>query len=149
MKAIAVFVILCTLSFSAFGSDKADKKLAVEYLKVARYEQMINTTLDTYSQQMFKNSPEADRVEMDKLMREVMGWEATKDQLADLIIGLYTKAELKAAITFMKTPLGASHTLKGDLFSNQFATLVSNNILRFIREHPIQPNPTVNPDATR
>jgi hypothetical protein len=116
---------------------------------VARYEQVINSSLDAYSQQMFKSLPDADRVQIDKMMREVMGWEVTKNQLADLVANVYTTAELKASIAFMKTPLGASATAKSDEFSTQFAALLSQNFLKFVREHPVQPNQTVNPNAPR
>lgn len=149
MKIVTTFLLLIMVSFGAHASDRPDRKLAIEYLKVSRFEQMINTSLDTYSQQMFKNLPDADRVKLDKMMRDVMGWEATKNQLADLVSDVYTKAELKASIAFMKTPLGASATAKSDTFSTKFSTLLSQNLLKFIREHPVQPNPAVNPDAAQ
>jgi hypothetical protein len=149
MKAITAFLFLVILSFGAHAADRPDRKLAIEYLKVSRIEQIINSSLDTYSQQIFKNTPEADRAQLDKMMREVIGWEATKDQLADIVSDIYTKAELKASIAFMKTPLGASATAKGDAFSAQFAALLSQNLLKFIREHPVQPNPAVNSNAAQ
>jgi len=118
-------------------------------LKVSRIEQIINTSLDTYSQQIFENIPDAERAQLDKIMREAIGWDATKNQLADLVADVYTKAELKASIAFMKTPLGASATAKSDAFSTKFSTLLSQNILKFIDEHPVQPNPAVNSDAAQ
>ena len=149
MKAIAAFILLIAFSFNAAGSEQADKKLAIEYLKISRFEQIINATVDTYNQQLFKNLPAADREKAATFMRETVGWEAVKDQLAELVINTYTKPELKAAIAFMKTPLGASYTVKSDEFSTQYATLLSNNFQKFLREHPIQPNPTVNSDAAQ
>ena len=136
MKAVTTFLLLVILSLGAHAADRPDRKLAIEYLKVSRFEQIINTSLDTYSQQIFKNIPDADRAQLDKMMREVMDWDATKDQLADLVADIYTKAELKASIAFMKTPLGASATAKSDAFSTKFSTLLSQNLLKFIREHP-------------
>ena len=147
MKPVMTFLFLFMLSFGAHAADRADTTLAIEYLKVARVEQIINSSMDSYSQQLFKNIPDADRVQMDKMMREVMGWEAIKGQLATLVADVYTKAELKASIAFMKTPLGASATAKSEAFSTQFSALISQKFLKFIREHPIQRNQAVNPDA--
>ena len=149
MKAIAAFFLLIAFSLSATGSELADQKLAIEYLKISRFEQIIDATIETYNQQLFKNFPAADREKAATFMRETAGWETIKDQLAELVISTYTRSELKAAIAFMKTPLGASYTIKSDAFSTRFATLLSNNFQKFLREHPIRPNPTVNPDAAQ
>ena len=123
MKSVTALFFLITVSFAAQAADRPDRKLAIEYLKVSRVEQVINSSLDAYSQYLFKNVPDTDRVKLDKMLREVMGWDATKDQLADLVADVYTKAELKASIAFMKTPLGASATAKTDMFSTRFAGL--------------------------
>jgi len=149
MKTVTTFLLLVILSFGAQASDRPDGKLAIEYLKVSRFEQIINTSLDTYSQQMFKNLPDVDRVSLDKMMRDVIGWEATKEQLADIVANVFTKAELEASIAFMKTPLGASATAKSDAFSTEFSTLLSQNLLKFMREHPVPPISAVNPDVAR
>lgn len=145
MKTVASFLILLTISFSALGKEQADKQLAIQYLKLARVEQIINTSLDTYKQQLSKEFPPEDRTKVDEMMRQAMGWDVVKDQLADLVVKVYTKAELKAAIAFMRTPLGASLTAKSDQFSAQFASLLSHNLQKFMREHPVQPNPAASP----
>ena len=51
MKAVTTFLLLVILSFGAHAADRPDRKLAIEYLKVSRFEQIINASLDTYSQQ--------------------------------------------------------------------------------------------------
>jgi len=149
MKTATTFLLLVMLSFVVNASDRPDRKLAIEYLKASRFEQIINSSLDTYSQQMFKSLPDTDRVQLDKMIREVVGWDATKDQLADIVGDVYTKAELKASIAFMKTPLGASATGKGDAFSVKFSSLLSQNLLKFVLEHPIPPSPAGDPDAAK
>ena len=149
MKVITTILWLFFFSFAAHAADKPDRGLALEFLEVARYEQVINSTLDTYNQQIFQGLPDAVRAQMDKMMREVMGWEATKNQLIDLVVNIYTAAELKAYIAFMKTPLGASATAKSDEFSKQLSTLLSQNIMKFISEHPVQPDQAGNPSAPR
>ncbi len=147
MKKVVFFLILLTLSFSALGKEPADKQLAIQYLKLARVEQIINTSLDTYEQQLSKEFPPEDRAKFDEMLRQAMSWDAVKDQLADLVVKVYTRAELKAAIAFMKSPLGASLTAKSDQFSAQFASLLSHNLQKFMREHPMQPSPSASPAA--
>jgi hypothetical protein len=73
-----------------------------------------------------------------------MGWDAIKDQLADLVVNLYTREELKAAIAFEKSRLGASITAKNELFAKQFADLLSQNMQRFAKNNSPQPNPETN-----
>ena len=147
MKSIVTFFALLAFSFSAFGNELVDKQLAIQFLKASRIEQGINISIDTYSQQRFQGIPQADQTELNKLMRQVMGWDAVKDRLAEIVIGLYTRAELKAAIAFMKTPLGASFTAKNDQFSGQFSSLITHNLQKFMEEHPIGANPAVKPDV--
>jgi hypothetical protein len=149
VKIVSVFLAILLFSFNAFAAEKADKKLAIEYLKMARYEQMVTTTIDSYSQQLFKDMPSEDRAKFKKFLTDTMGWEATKDQLADLVVDLYTKQELNASMAFMKSKLGASMTAKNEKFSDMMAVQMSNNLQKFIQEHPLSPNPAVKPDAAR
>jgi hypothetical protein len=149
VKATLLFLACLVLSSSAFGDDKADKKLAIEYLKMARFEQIMNATADSYSQSMFKEMSSEDRAKFKEAMNASMGWEATKDQLADIVIKVYTKQELNASIAYMKSKLGASMTAKGEKFSSLMASQMSGNFQKFMQEHPIQPNAPVKPGAER
>jgi hypothetical protein len=149
MKFVAAFICFLAISFAAKAADKPDRELAIQYLEASRFEEIINTSLDSYGQQLFKNLPNADRMQIDKMLKETMGWDATKNQLADLVAKIYTADELKAYIAFVKTPLGASGAAKSNEFSAQFATMLSQNFLKFIREHPIQENQATNPRAAR
>lgn len=63
-----------------------------------------------------------------------MGWDATKDQLAELVMKLYTREELEASIAFMKSPAGASYTAKNEEFSKQFTTLIANNMQSVVKQ---------------
>ena len=142
MKAIFTVLVLLILSFTALGNERPDKQLAIEFLQISRTEQTVNTTLDTFSQQFMKQLPLENRKELDKLMRQTMGWDVIKNPLAEIVMGIYTTAELKAAIIFMKSPLGASFTAKNDPFSAQFASLITANMTKFMQENPLPANTT-------
>jgi hypothetical protein len=140
MKALAALFFLLAFSMNAMSGEQVDNRLAIEYLKITRVEKIVDATIDAYDQQLFTSLSPAERAQALALIRETMGWEKIKESLAELVSRTYTKSELKAAIAFMKTPLGASYNLKSEVFSTQFANLLSSNIQKFLREHPIQAN---------
>ena len=149
MKLVSLLIACLMLSVNAFASERPNKKLAIEYLEIARFEQITNTTIDTYSRDLFKEMPKEDQAKFNKLLNDIVGWEATKNQLAEIVLKVYTKQELTAAIAYMKSKLGASMTAKSEEFSNLYSAGIANNFKKFIQEHPIPPNPAVNPEATR
>lgn len=146
MRRIAVIFILLAFSSNGIGEEISDKALAIEYLQVSRLEPGINAMIDTYSLQLYGNMPEAERQQPKKFMQDVMGWDAIKDQLADLVVKLYTREELNAAIAFEKSRLGASISAKNEQFSKQFTELLSQNMQRFARNNSLSPAPAAKHD---
>lgn len=154
MKRIAAILMFMAFSLNGFGNgignaigeERSDKVLAIEYLQVSKFEQGINAAIDTYSLQLYGNMPEAERPQLKKFMQDVMGWDAVKDQLADLVVKLYTREELKAAIAFEKSRLGASIAAKNEQFSRQFAELLSQNMQRFAQKNSLTPSSAVDPN---
>jgi hypothetical protein len=140
MKKIAAILMFMAFISSGIGNaiakERTNKELALEYLQLSKFEQTINASIDAYSLQL----PDADKQQFKKYMREVMGWDAIKDQLSDLVVNLYTREELNAAIAFEKSRLGASITAKNELFAKQFADLLSQNMQRFAKNNSPQPN---------
>lgn len=135
MKQIAAILIFMAFALhgivDASGEEISDKALAIEYLQASKLEQAINVSIDTYSLQLSEQLPEADKQQFKKSMQAVMGWDAIKDQLADLVVNLYSRDELKAAIAFENSRLGASIAAKNEQFSKQFAELLSQNMQKF------------------
>jgi hypothetical protein len=146
MRTIAAIFFLLAFSPIGIGEEISDKALAIEYLQVSRMEPGINAMIDTYSLQLYGNMPEADRTQLKKFMEDVMGWDAIKDQLAELVVKLYTREELNAAIAFEKSRLGASISAKNEQFSKQFIELLSQNMQRFARSNSISPAPAAKRD---
>jgi hypothetical protein len=149
MRRMAAILMFMAFSLSgignAIGEERSDKVLAIEYLQVSKFEQGINAAIDTYSLQLYGNMPEAERPHLKKFMQNTMGWDAIKDQLADLVVKLYTREELNSAIAFEKSRLGASIAAKNEQFSKQFAELLSQNMQRFAQKNSL-PSPAANPD---
>jgi hypothetical protein len=141
MRKVAVILLFLVFSTNGIGEELSDKELAIEYLQVSRLEPGINAMIDAYSLQLYGNMPEADRPPLRKFMQDVMGWDAIKDQLADLVVKLYTREELDAAIAFEKSRLGASISAKNEQFSRQFTELLSQNMQRFSRSNSLSPAP--------
>lgn len=54
-----------------------------------------------------------------------MGWEATKDGLADLIFRSYSEAELKGQIAFLESPEGKSMRGKTRQFQHDYALMLA------------------------
>ena len=150
MKKVAVILMSLVFSLHCIGNATAevlpDKALAIEYLQVSKFEQAVDTAIHTYSLRLSGNMPEEERAQFKKFMQDVMGWNAIKDRLAELVVRLYTREELEAAIAFDKSPLGASITAKNELFSRQFAELLSQNMQHFARHNTPQPDPAADSD---
>lgn len=146
MKTVVAFLISIAFAVNAYAAEPADKKLAIEYLKVSQFEQIIDASIEVYSRQLLGNVSKENRVFFEKMMRDTMGWEAIKDDLANLVIGTYSKSELKAYLAFARTPLGRTFNAKSVRFSDELTLLVANNLQKFIKEVPLPPpSPTVNP----
>jgi len=128
MYKLSFLLISLFLSINAFADERVTKDLAIEYLELSKIEQVIDTTINQTETQMF---PDGDKG-FNNMMVKAMGWDATKDQLVELIINIYTKEEIEASISFMKTPIGASATAKSEEFGKQFAILISTNMQKIM-----------------
>ena len=148
MKKIVIFLLSIAFALNAYAGEPADKKLAIEFLQVSQFEQVIEASIGAYSRQLLGSAPNENRIVFEKNMRDMMGWEATKDDLANLVIGLYSKGELEAYLAFVKTPLGASFNAKNVQFSDDFSVLLANNIQKFIQQVPVpMPSPAGHPNT--
>jgi hypothetical protein len=149
VKIVAVLFACLMLSNNAFAGERPDKKLAIEYLEVSRFEQITNAMIDSYSRNLLMKFPQEEQQKLNKMLNDVLGWEGQKDQLAEIVIQVYTKRELQAAIAYMKSKLGASMTAKSEEFSNLYAAKIASNLQRFAQKHSPELNPAVKPDAMR
>lgn len=145
------FMLLGCLVFSAnlCAQDMPDKALAIEYLQASRFEQVTKSTIDSYSQSLVTGASQEQQDNIRRLLNGVMGWEAQKDQLAEVVMRVYTRQELDAAIAYLRSPLGASMAGKVDEFSKLYAAQMAVNFQKFMREHTPAPSPAPKPDPAR
>jgi hypothetical protein len=149
MRMIAASLMFMVYSLNSFGNSIggaageviSDKALAIQYLQISKFEQAINTAIDTYSLQLSGHLSGTERPQLKQYMQAVFGWDAIKDQLADIVVKLYTREELQAAITFEQSRLGSSITAKNEQFAKQFAALLSQSMQRFAQNDPYHPAP--------
>ncbi len=143
MQRIAAILVLMIFSLggigNAIGQERTNTELALEYLQLSKFEQTINASIDAYALQLSEHLPEKDKPQFRKSMQEVMGWNVIKDQLADIVAHLYTREELKAAIAFERSRLGASITAKNEQLAKQFAELLSQKMQQLAPRNPPTP----------
>ena len=153
MRIIAATLLFMLYSLNSFGNGIgdatgaviSDKALAIQYLQLSKFEQSINTAIDTYSFQLSGHLsghlPGTERPQLKRYMQAVFGWDAIRDQLADLVVKLYTRDELRATIAFEQSRLGSSITAKNEQFAKQFAARLSQNMQRFAQNNALQSTP--------
>lgn len=133
MKYAAIFLSFLIAS-PLMAADNPERQLALQYLTLTNMEGVINASINEYDEQLFKNAPQSERTKLRTMLESSIGWNATKNQLADLVANLYTKEELKAYISFIKTPAGKSFNDKNSEFSKRYTTFASENLQRLLKE---------------
>lgn len=132
MKKITLMLALVLLSFNTYAVEKVDKNLALQYLKMSRYEEITNASIQQYETQLFSEAKPENKARIHDMLVGSIGWDATKDQLANIVMNLYTKEEIIASIAFMKSPAGASATAKSEEFSKQYTDAVFGNLQKLL-----------------
>jgi len=117
-------IALLALSGPCLGATPDARALAIEYLTLSHVEDALNESLRGYEEQLLPGLPAAEQAKLRNLLESTVSWQATKNELIDVVTGLYTVQELEASIAFMKTPLGASATSKSGEFSRRFSGIV-------------------------
>lgn len=132
MKKFTLTLALSLFCFNAYAAENIDKELALEYLKISRYEDVVNASIKQYETQILREATPEVKAEIHNVFVNTLGWDATKDQLATLVMNIYTKQEIQASIAFMKSPEGASATAKSEEFSKQFTALLAGNLQKVL-----------------
>ena len=121
-------------AMAANAADPDQRQLALDYLTTSRVEDLINSSMNEYDEQLFKDATPEKRAEFRKFLKDAIGWDALKEQLIDLVLTLYTKEELEASIAYMRSPAGASMTAKGPEFSKRYASIGLSNLQKVIKD---------------
>ena len=120
---ITCFAATVIFLSNCFAGDN-NYDLAEEYLLLAKVKQMNEVSINTTVDEIVKNNPKADRVKMYDFLDAVMGWDAIKKPYTKIVVETYTEDELKAAITYLRSELGASFTAKSDTLISKITKVV-------------------------
>jgi hypothetical protein len=127
MKRLAIVLSLLAFSVASHAAAPDMRALAIQYLQVSRVDEILAETIRAQEAAFMPNVPDDARLKFHQILVDAVGWDATKDQLAEIVIDTYTADELQAYIAFMKTPAGASATAKSGAFSAKFSAVVAAN----------------------
>jgi hypothetical protein len=128
MMKIRIFgVAFLAASSVAFAAAPPEKGLVDSFLSSAGVEQAIDGQLDAYTEMLGDKMPDAARKKALDYMNSTMGWGAIKEPYAALVAKTYTADELKAAIAYFTSPLGASAVKKDRQFQHDLVTLLARN----------------------
>lgn len=136
MKLTIATLCFCMLAGNALAEDKADRQLVLDYFKVARMEQTMNTSVDAMVASMLPNAGEQDKRALKDMVNATVGWEAAREQLIAIASEIYTRQELKAAIAYMKTKPGASMIAKNETFAKLYAEQMAANLQKLLESSP-------------
>jgi len=110
------------------------RDMARDYVALARVDEQIEQSLQTYDQQFTPQIPPERRAAFQKMMAAAVGWDALKEPIIELIAETYTREELAASIAFLQSPAGASANSKGPEFARRVSQLMANNFTRVMEQ---------------
>jgi len=128
MRFLTVLFLSLVVAGCSFGSHKSSEELATEYLTLAGYQGIINSTISGYEAQLSQTLKHEDKAKMHQILVDSMGWDATKKQLVEIVASTYSVEELEAGINYMNSPIGKSTIAKNDVFTKKYTELVGNNL---------------------
>lgn len=134
MRHLAAVAALLWMASSVSAGEDAHGKLVADYIKAVRAEQLITAEVEASIQQYSVNASPEQKVQIERYFNAAMGWGAIKDQYAALVQRTYSPEELRAAMAFLKTPVGNAIGAKSVEFSRQLAIMLSKNVQKISQE---------------
>lgn len=130
------FILATALSISCFSANATavDHALAVKFLEETKVEEVIQSTIDEYVSQLGKGAAPQQQGKLRQMLETTMGWNATKDQLVELVKQMYTQEEVDAYLAYVHTPAGASMTAKSAEFSRRMTGVASDKLKKLIQQ---------------
>ncbi len=132
--ALMVMVSLCGIG-PLFAQDDI-RPLAVEYLELSKAKETVDATVDSYVNQIAKDNPKADRAKIQELYNRMMGWDALKEPILELVVKTFSQEELQGINEFYRTPPGQALADKSPKLSGELANLISNNLQKAFTGRP-------------
>ena len=108
--------------------EKASTKLAMKYLKLSKYDVILNKSLEP-SPSQFPEICTGALQALYMLTVDLCGWNKIKDKLAAAVVEIYSKEELEAAIAYMESNLGRTATKKSVELSKRTQQIMHQTML--------------------
>ena len=130
MQMLVVGLMLAMNSAVALADNGPNRRLVEQYIRESRAEEISAAQIDGTVQQYSANLPAAAKSKMKQYFSTSVGWAAVNEQYTELIANAFTADELKSAIAYLRTPLGASFTKKYVALSRAMAVVSAANMQR-------------------
>lgn len=133
-KIVILSMLLLPMTSFAFETNKPSKQLVEEYLTVSEYQQISDSVANDSIAQIPKDLRPEQRAMATMIVKKTMSWNATKDQVAELVANTYTKQELEAYIEFAKSPAGVTYSEKSIAVTKGLSSIYQNNNIKLMKE---------------
>jgi hypothetical protein len=110
--ALLIMVSLCGIG-PLFAQDDI-RTLAVEYLELSKAKETVEATVNSYVEQTVKDNPKANKAKVQGMYNRIMGWDALKEPILELVMKTFTQEELQGINAFYGTPPGLWWYLNGE-----------------------------------
>jgi hypothetical protein len=122
---LAVALVVCSsISFANPPSDQ----LVQEFIQHSRAEKIISEQIDATMDKLGSTLTPDVRKEVQRFYESTMGWSAIKDDYAGLVKKTYSADQLKAIVTFEKSPVGSSVAERDVAFSRGLGELIAGRM---------------------
>ena len=133
-KIVMLSMLLLSINTYAFETNKPSKQLVMEYLTVSEFQKVADSVAANSIAQIPNDTRPEQRALTIKMIKRTLSWDATKDQVAELVANTYTKQELEAYISFAKSPAGVTFSGKTVGFTNGLSSIFRNNNIQLMKE---------------
>ena len=130
MNKLLVGLLLASVSALALAEGDPNRRLAEQYLKESRAEEISAAQIDGTVQQYSASMSPGAAATMKQYFNSSYGWGAVGEKYTSLVAKAFTADELKAAIAYMRTPLGASFAKKNVALSREMAVVAAANMVK-------------------
>jgi len=103
-----VTLLLCLVTTSLYAADSSQRQQVETLFRLTQMEKKIQESVDTVVQLQLRQNPQLAEHEktMHDFFNKYIGWNALKDELADMYMQRFTEQELTDINAFYITPVG-------------------------------------------
>lgn len=132
MKLKLLLCIIFVLNIHA--SESLSKKLAIEYIKIAKVKETFDETIKASINQTLRQDPTLEYQEVEEYFNKYMGWDSMEEIVINLTIEAFTDQELKDVINFFKTPSGKAFANKSPWLSKELVKKILEKNVQYVKK---------------